>query len=81
MEIILEGIDFDTLTEIYENYSNNIKGFYVDKESDLYNIYLKDVTGVKISDDYTLITFHIILQSYRPAKKLRNNEYVRIIIQ
>ena len=32
MEIIVEGIDFDTLTEIYENHNNNIKGFYVDKE-------------------------------------------------
>ena len=77
MEIIVEGIDFDILTEIYENHSNNIKGFYVDKESDLYNIYLKDVTGVKICDYYTLVIF----QSYRLAKKLRNNEYVRIVIQ
>ena len=77
MEIILEGIDFDTLTGIYENYSNNIKGFYVDKESDLYNLYLKDVKGLKICDDYTLVIF----QSYHYAKKLRNNEYVRIVIQ
>lgn len=77
MEIIVEGIDFDTLTEIYENFSNNIKGFYVDKEADLYNIYLKDVKGVKICDDYTLVIF----QSYHFAKKLRNNEYVRIVIQ
>lgn len=29
------------------------------------------------SDDYTLVIF----QSYRLAKKLRNNEYVRIVIQ
>ena len=77
MEIIVEGIDFDKLTEIYENHSNNIKGFYFDKESDLYNLYLKDVTGVKICDDYTLVMF----RSYHPAKKLRNNEYVRIVIQ
>ena len=77
MEIILEGIEYCTLKEIYEHNNDNIKGFYVDKESDLYNIYLKDVTGVKICDDYTLVIF----QSYRLAKKLRNNEYVRIVIQ
>ena len=77
MEIIVEGIDFDTLTEIYENYSNNIKGFYVDKEADLFNIYLNDVTGVKFYDDYILVIF----QGYRLVKKLRNNEYVRIVIQ
>ena len=77
MEIILEGIEFSTLIEIFENYNKNIKGLYLDKESDLYNLYLRDVTGVKICDDYTLVIF----QSNRKEKKLRNNEYVRIVIQ
>lgn len=77
MEIILEGIEFCTLVEIYEHNSDNIKGCYVDKESDLCNLHLKNVTGVKICDDYTLVIF----QSYRIVKKLRNNEYVRIVIQ
>ena len=77
MEIILEGIELDTLTEIYEHHNDNIIGFYVDKESDLYNLYLSDVTSVKIFEDYTVLVFKNCL----PTKKLRNNEYVRIVIQ
>lgn len=77
MEIILEGIELDTLIEISENYNKNIKGLYLDEESDLYNLYLRDVTGIKIWEDYTVLVFKNCL----PTKKLRNNEYVRIVIQ
>ena len=57
MEIILEGIELDTLIEISENYNKNIKGLYLDEESDLYNLYLRDVTGIKIWEDYTVLVF------------------------
>lgn len=77
MEIILEGIELDTLIEISENYNKNIKGLYLDEESDLYNLYLRDVTGIKIWENYTVLLFKNCL----PTKKLRNNEYVRIVIQ
>ena len=77
MEIILEGIGFKTLIEIFENYNENVTGLYLDKESDSYNLYLRDVAGVKIRDDYTIVVFKNCL----PTKKLRNNEYIRIVIQ
>lgn len=77
MEIILEGIELDTLIEISENYNKNIKGLYLDEESDLFNLYLRDVTGIKIWENYTVLVFKNCL----PTKKLRNNEYVRIVIQ
>lgn len=77
MEIILEGIELDTLIEISENYNKNIKGLYLDEESDLYNLYLRDVTGIKIWENYTVLVFKNCL----PTKKLRNNEYIRIVIQ
>ena len=77
MEIILEGIEFSTITDIYEHRSDNIKGLFLDKKSDLYNLYLDDVTSVKIFEDYTVLVFKNCL----PTKKLRNNEYIRIVIQ
>ena len=77
MEIILEGIEFRTITDIFENYSDNVKGLYLDNNSDLYNLYLRDVTRIKISEGYTVLIFKNCLST----KKLRNNEYVRIVIQ
>ena len=77
MEIILEGIEFSTITDIFAHYSDNVKGLYLDNKSDLYNLYLSDVTNVKISECYTVLVFKNCL----PTKKLRNNEYIRIVIQ
>ena len=77
MEIILEGIEFSTITDIFENHRDNVKGLYLDNKSDLYNLYLRDVTRIKISEGYTVLIFKNCL----PTKKLRNNEYVRIVIQ
>ena len=77
MEIILEGIGFKTLIEIFENYNKNVTGLYLDKESDSYNLYLRDVTSIKIREGYTFLIFKNCIQT----KKLRNNEYVRIVIQ
>ena len=77
MEIILEGIEFSTITDIFAHHSDNVKGLYLDNKSDLYNLYLSDVTSVKIFEDYTVLIFKNCL----PTKKLRNNEYVRIVIQ
>ena len=77
MEIILEGIEFSTIKDIFENHKNNVKGLYLDNKSDLHNLYLSDVTSVKIFEDYTVLIFKNCL----PTKKLRNNEYVRIVIQ
>ena len=82
MEMILEGIRFKTLIEIFENYNMNIKGLYLDKESDLYNLYLRDVAGVKIRDDYIVITFNKYLSNKKLGNEiLENNEYIRIVIQ
>lgn len=77
MEIILEGIEFSTITDIFEHHNDNVKGLYLDSKSDLYDLYLRDVSGIKIWEDYTVIVFKNCL----PTKKLRNNEYVRIVIQ
>lgn len=77
MEIILEGIEFSTIKDIFEYHNDNVKGLYLDNKSDLYDLYLRDVSGIKIWEDYTVIVFKNCL----PTKKLRNNEYVRIVIQ
>ena len=77
MEIILEGIEFSTITDIFENHNYNVKGLYLANNSDLYNLYLRDVTNIKISEGYTVLLFKNCLQT----KKLRNSEYVRIVIQ
>ena len=77
MEIILEGIKFSTIAYIYEHHSDNIKGLFLDNKSDLYDLYLRDVTSIKISEGYTVLIFKNCLST----KKLRNNEYVRIVIQ
>ena len=77
MEIILEGIEFSTITDIFAHHSDNVKGFNLDNKSDLYNLYLSDVTIVKIFEGYTALVFKNCL----PTKKLRNNEYIRIVIQ
>ena len=77
MEIILEGIKFSTIAYIYEHHSDNIKGLFLDNKSDLYNLYLRDVTSVKIFEDYTVLVYKNCL----PTTKLRNNEYDRIVIQ
>ena len=77
MEIILEGIEFSTIKDIFVHHRDNIKGLYLDNKSDLYNLYLSDVTSVKIFEDYTVFVFKNCL----PTKKLRNNEYIRIVIQ
>lgn len=77
MEIILEGIEFSTIAYIYEHHSDNVKGLYLDSKSDLYDLYLSDVSGIKIWEDYTVFVFKNCL----PTTKLRNNEYVRIVIQ
>ena len=77
MEIILEGVGFKTLIEIFENHNDNVTGLYLDKESDLYNLYLRDVAGVKIRDDYTIV----VLKNCLRTKILRNNEYIKIVIQ
>ena len=77
MEIILEGIEFSTITDIFEHHNYNVKGLYLDNKSDLYNLYLRDVTSIKIREGYTFLIFKNCIQT----KKLRNNEYVRIVIQ
>ena len=77
MEIILEGIEFSTITDIFAHHSDNVKGLYLDNNSDLYNLYLRDVTSIKIREGYTVLVFKNCL----PTKKLRNNEYIRIVIQ
>ena len=77
MEIILEGIDFSTLQEIHNSHNKNIKGLYLDKESDLYDLYLSNVQYVKTYDNFTIVK----LQSCPILILLRNNEYIRIVIQ
>ena len=77
MEIILEGIEFSTITDIFAHHSDNVKGLYLDNKSDLYNLYLSDVARVKFFEGYTVLIFKNCLST----KKLRNNEYVRIVIQ
>ena len=77
MEIILEGIELSTITDIFEHHNDNVKGLYLVNDSDLYNLYLRDVTSIKICDGYTVLIFKNCLLT----KKLRNNEYVRIVIQ
>ena len=82
MEMILEGIRFKTLIEIFKNYNKNVKGLYLDKESDLYNLYLRDVAGVKIRDDYIVVVFNEYLSNKKLGNEiLENNEYTRIVIQ
>ena len=82
MEMILEGIGYKTLINIFDIYNKNIKGLYLDKKSDLYDLYLKDVEGVKIYDDYTIIVFKEFLSNKKLGYKLLgNNEYTRIVIQ
>lgn len=77
MEIILEGIEFSTITDIFEHHNDNVKGLYLDSKSDLYDLYLRDVSSIKIREGYTFLIFKNCL----PTKKLRNNEYIKIVIQ
>ena len=81
MEIILEGIEFSTIKDIFENHKKNVKGLYLDNNSDLYNIYLRDVTNIKISEGYSEGYTVLVFKNCLPIKKIRNNEYVRIVIQ